>query len=204
MSPFARAAVNAAAARPRTLREAWQPRPAVILVDAVDEATDPYRLIVELLEPLASASGRTKIRLLAGTWRGGDDRLLRLFGASAVVLDLDSPANLDAQDVEEYARRTLTAEEDSQVTTPYRDCPELVAAVARAVAVRAGKSFLVAQLTALSLTAADEPVDTPHHGELGREASRDRRGRDGAVSARGPAGRPSAAGFADGTCMVAR
>ena len=73
------------------LRDSWQPRPVVVLVDAVDEAADPYQLIVELLEPLASAAGRTKVRLLAGTRPGGDNGLLRLFGASAVIVDLDSP-----------------------------------------------------------------------------------------------------------------
>jgi len=76
------------------LRDSWQPRPVVVLVDAVDEAADPYRLIVELLEPVASAVERTKVRLLVGTRPGGDKGLLRLFGASAVIMDLDSPANL--------------------------------------------------------------------------------------------------------------
>lgn len=103
----------------------------MILVDAVDEAADPDRLIVDALEPLASASGRTKIRLPAGTRRGGDDGLLRLLGESAVVLDLESVANLDAQGIEEYVRRTLTAEEGPQIAAPYRDRPELAAAVAR-------------------------------------------------------------------------
>jgi len=60
------------------LRESWPPRPVVVLVDAVDEAADPYRLILELLEPVASAAGRTKIRLLVGTRPGGDNGLLRL------------------------------------------------------------------------------------------------------------------------------
>ncbi len=91
------------------LREGWEPRPAVMLIDAVDEAADPYRLIVELLEPLAAAAGRTKVRLLAGTRPGGDNDLLRLFGASAVIVDLDSPQNLDARDIEHYALRTLMA-----------------------------------------------------------------------------------------------
>ena len=141
------------------LRDSWQPRPVVVLVDAVDEAADPYRLIVELLEPVASAAGRTKVRLLMGTRPGGDNSLLRLFGASAVIVDLDSPANLDARDVEEYALRTLMAAEDPQVVTPYRDRARVAALVARAVAARAGRSFLVAQLSALSLMTADEPVD---------------------------------------------
>jgi WD40 repeat protein len=141
------------------LRERWQPRPVVVLVDAVDEAADPHQLIVELLEPVASAAGRTKIRLLAGTRPGGENGLLRLFGASAVIVDLDSPANLDARDVEDYVFRTLVAAEDPDVATPYRHSTDVAALVARAVAARAGTSFLVAQLAALSLMAADERVD---------------------------------------------
>ena len=141
------------------LRESWQPRPVVVLVDAVDEAADPYRLIIELLEPVASAAGRTKVRLLAGTRPGGNNGLLRLFGASAVIVDLDSPANLDAGDIEEYALRTLLAAEDPQVATPYRHRSQVAALVARAVAARAGRSFLVAQLSAVSLMTADKPVD---------------------------------------------
>lgn len=74
----------------------------VVLVDAVDEAADPYQLIVELLEPVASAAGRTKVRLLVGTRPGGENGLLRLLGASAVIVDLDSPANLDARDIGLY------------------------------------------------------------------------------------------------------
>ena len=105
------------------LRESWRPRPATIVVDAIDEAADPQRLIIELLEPLAAATPRTKVRLLAATRRGAGGSLLRLFGASAVVMDLDSPEYFDSHDVEEYVLRTLTADDDPQVATPYRDRP---------------------------------------------------------------------------------
>ena len=141
------------------LRESWDPRPATIVVDAVDEAADPLRLIIELLEPLAAAAARTKVRLLVGTRRGTSDNLLRLFGASAVVIDLDSPEYFDPRDVEEYVFRTLAAAADPQVATPYRDQPGPAAAVAAAVSARAGGSFLVAQLTALALAAAARPLD---------------------------------------------
>ena len=148
------------------LRSSWQPRPTVVAVavDAVDEAADPYRLIRELLEPVASAAGRTRIRLLVGTRRGGGDDLLLLFGASAVILDLDTPEYLDISDVEDYVRRTLLAESDPQTATPYRGQPALAVTVAHAVAARAEPSFLVAQLTALSLTGALQPVDTTAPG----------------------------------------
>ncbi len=142
------------------LRETWRSRPAVVVVDAVDEAADPFRLIDELLQPVAAAADRTGIRLLVGSRRGGGGRLLGLFGASAVVLDLDSPVYLDAGDVEEYVRRTLAVGEDPQILSPYRGRPELTAAVAQAIAARAGSSFLVAQLSALALMVSAQPVDT--------------------------------------------
>ncbi|MFI7320692.1 hypothetical protein [Streptomyces venezuelae] len=141
------------------LREEPDSRPAVVVVDGVDEASDPYHLVVDLLEPLAAAAERTGIRLLVGTRRGGDDGLLRLFGTSAVVLDLDADGYRDHRDIAEYVRRTLLAEPDPQVRTPYRARPAQAATVAVAVAARAGSSFLVAQLTALSLMASGQPVD---------------------------------------------
>ena len=147
------------------LRADWQPRPsALVVVDAVDEADKPYQLIVELLEPLVSGASRTRLRLLIGTRRGGGDDLLQLFGQAAVVIDLDTPDYLDIADIQEYARRTLLAESDPRATTPYRGKPAAAAAVARAIAVRAAPSFLIAQLTALSLTEAAQPVDTTAPG----------------------------------------
>ncbi|MFJ5731507.1 AAA family ATPase [Streptomyces paradoxus] len=146
------------------LREGFEHRPTVVVVDGVDEAADAHRLIVDLLEPLAAASERTGIRLLVGTRRGGEDHLLRLFGASALVLDLDEEQYLDRRDVAEYVYSTLLADPDPQVRTPYRARPALAEKVAAAVAARAGSSFLVAQLTALSLMGSDEPVDTGSSG----------------------------------------
>ncbi|WP_371749582.1 AAA family ATPase [Streptomyces sp. NBC_01283] len=146
------------------LREDVEHRPTVVVVDGVDEAADAHRLIVDLLEPLAAASERTGIRLLVGTRRGGEDHLLRLFGASALILDLDDEQYLDRRDVAEYVCSTLLADPDPQVRTPYRARPALAEKVAVAVAARAGSSFLVAQLTALSLMGSDEPVDTGSSG----------------------------------------
>ncbi|MFJ3802948.1 AAA family ATPase [Streptomyces sp. NPDC090088] len=146
------------------LRDARARRDTVVVVDGVDEAADAHRLIVDLLEPLAAAAGRTGIRLLVGTRPGGEDDLLRLFAGSARVVDLDEARYLDRRDIAEYVRLTLVAESDPQITTPYRSRPGLAASVGAAVAVRSGRSFLVAQLTALSLMAAGEPVDTSSAG----------------------------------------
>jgi hypothetical protein len=95
----------------------------VVMVDAVDEAVRPYLLIQDLLEPLAASSAVTGLRCVFGTRRGGDGQLLKAFGDSVTVYDLDAPEYASGADVAEYVRRTLLAEADPQVRTPYRDDP---------------------------------------------------------------------------------
>ena len=153
-----------AAALLAMLREDWQRRPLAVLVDAVDEAADPFGLITELLEPLARGAGRTGVRVVAGTRRGGGDELLGLFAGSAKILDLDSPEYLEAGDLQEYVRRILVRKDDTENAGCYQSRPELAAVVAAAVADRASPSFLVGQLCALSLAAASLPVDVAEPG----------------------------------------
>jgi len=133
--------------------------PAVIVVDAVDEAAEPGRLIYELLEPIASASRRTGVRLLAGMRPGLNRHLVRQFGSAAVELDLDSAAYWDQRDVAAYVRRCLLAEDEQDLPTPYRGQVELARRVADAVAASAGRSFLIAQLTGFALAAAPAVTD---------------------------------------------
>jgi WD40 repeat protein len=133
--------------------------PAVVVVDAVDEAAEPGRLIYELLEPLASASRRTGVRLLAGMRPGLNRHLVRQFGPEAAEMDLDSTAYWDQRDVAAYVRRCLLAEDEQDLPTPYRGQPELARRVADAVAASAGRSFLIAQLTGFALAAAPAVTD---------------------------------------------
>jgi hypothetical protein len=168
------------------------------MVDAVDEAVRPYLLIQDLLEPLAASSAVTGLRCVFGTRRGGDGQLLKAFGDSVTVYDLDAPEYASGADVAGYVRRTLLAEADPQVRTPYRDRPDLAGPVADAVALRAGTSFLVAQLTALALMAAPDPIDTagarvPESFPAGVGAAMEpipARGRAGRSLGAGPAGGP--------------
>jgi len=134
-------------------------RPAVVVVDAVDEASEPGRLIYELLEPMASASGRTGVRLLAGMRPGLNRHLVRQFGPVAVEMDLDSAVYWDQRDIAAYVRRCLLAEDEQDLRTPYRGQPELAGRVAAAVAASAGRSFLIAQLTGFALAAAPAVID---------------------------------------------
>ena len=134
--------------------------PAVIVVDAVDEAAEPGRLIYELLEPIACASRRTGVRMLAGMRPGLNRYLVRQFGPAAVELDLDSAAYWDQRDVAAYVRRCLLAEDEQDLPTPYRRQPERARRVADAVAASAGRSFLIAQLTGFALAAAPAVTDS--------------------------------------------
>lgn len=135
-----------------------------VIVDAVDEAVRPLQLIQDLLEPLAASADLTELRCVFGSRRGGNESLLRAFGGAVTVIDLDAAEYFDTADVAAYVRSTLLAEADPAVRTPYRACPDLAGTVADAVASRAGASFLVAQLTALALMAADGPVDATDAG----------------------------------------
>ncbi|MGH4007532.1 MAG: WD40 repeat domain-containing protein [Pseudonocardiaceae bacterium] len=145
--------------------------PLGVVVDAVDEAAAPERLVRELLVPLARMAERAGVRLLVGTRPGQDRRLVRAFGRDAVEIDLDSATYLEEKDLVGYAERLLlTVDEDEGqgrglgTSTPYRRRPELAPTVARAIAARAGRSFLVAHLSSLALAQAPDVVDTTQPG----------------------------------------
>jgi WD40 repeat protein len=144
---------------------------AVIVVDAVDEALTPDRLVRELLAPLARGGARSGVRLLVGTRPGRDRRLVRPFGRHVREIDLDSDRYLDRADLRTYAERLLLMSGDDDVailggrlSTPYRGNPELASIVAKAVAERAGRSFLVAYLSCLALAQAGEVLDITRPG----------------------------------------
>jgi WD40 repeat protein len=131
-------------------------RPAVVVVDAVDEASGPDEL-ADVLNRLAQTGG---VRLLVGVRHHLVDRLVDPDAA----LDLDDPAYLGTDDVTRYVRRCLLLDGDPEAPTPYRGRPGLAGEVSRAVAARAGGSFLVAQLVSLALVNADRVVDVAEPG----------------------------------------
>lgn len=143
------------------LAEAESPNRRVLVVDAVDESATADILVRALLVPLARLARRTGLRMIIGSRPGPEHRLIRAFGRSAVELDLDSAGFADQEDLREYAERLLTsAGENRLVPTPYSDRPDIARAVGRAIARRAGYSFLVAHLSSLALSQADVVVDT--------------------------------------------
>jgi uncharacterized protein (DUF779 family) len=128
-----------------------RPKALTVVADALDEATDAEELAGALTR-MAATGG---VRLLVGTLPHLVDRLVD----PSAVLDLDDPAYWDPADVAEYVRRCLLLEGDPEAPTPYRGQAELAATVADAVAARAGRSFLVAQLVSLTLVNDEQVVD---------------------------------------------
>jgi WD40 repeat protein len=134
--------------------QADETRRLVVVIDALDEATDPDRLALETLYPLlARGAAQSQLRLLLGTRR----HLLDKLGRGLNILDLDDPQYADSASVLDYARRCLTG---LVSTSPYTGAhPGLVDAVAAAVAQSAGRSFLVALITGRSLALRRELAD---------------------------------------------
>ncbi|MEW2613018.1 caspase family protein [Streptomyces sp. NPDC047880] len=120
-------------------------RPLRIVVDSLDEAgvgggkAEARRIAWDLLRPLAALPC---IRLVVGSRR----ELLPHLGDGVPVVDLDEDAYTDDTDTAEYVAKVL-----SDTGAPYADCPGTARRVAREVARRAGRCFLVARMTASAL-----------------------------------------------------
>ena len=121
-------------------------KPMLAAIDAIDEAVDPDRLVTAILNPLIEAGPQFGFRLLLGTRLYLLDRL----SEKANRIDLDDQHYTDPKSLRAYAERRLRAVADSPYATADA---ELVKAVANAVAVAAGRSFLVARITSRTLAA---------------------------------------------------
>jgi WD40 repeat protein len=126
-------------------------RPFTVVVDALDEATEPEQIAHQLLLPLAADGAREGVRVLVGTRPGLRHELAYALGAGAIDLDLDDPCFLERADIAAYVHRRLLLADDPNAHTPYRGCEELASQVAEGVAARAYPSFLIAQLVSRSL-----------------------------------------------------
>ncbi|QES51656.1 peptidase C14 caspase catalytic subunit p20 [Streptomyces venezuelae] len=136
------AAADCAADTLGTLTAALQRRaePLIILVDSVDEALDPRGATDELLLPLADPELGLPLRLLLGARR----HVARRLPSSALCIDLDEEEYADPLAVRAYARTLLTGPGSVLAAAD----PQRVDAVAEAIAEAAGRSFLVARITA--------------------------------------------------------
>jgi WD40 repeat protein/energy-coupling factor transporter ATP-binding protein EcfA2 len=152
---------------PKELLDVLSEQPAaasrIVVIDAVDEAVDPERLLSDLLLPLARLAG---IRVLIGTRR----HLVPSHGDAGLVIDLDAADYRDPQALIEYVRRLLLATHEPEVHSPYTEAPEAITdSVAQAIADRAtatssaagrAESFLLAQLLARALRGRQQAVDS--------------------------------------------
>jgi WD40 repeat protein len=143
---------------------------AVIIVDAIDEATAPPRLRDGLLLPLAE---QHKLRVILGARphvvRG--ERPIPAF-----VIDLDTETYHDPHALVEYVRQLLVAAHEPGVGSPYQGAAgkkhseAVAAAIAHRATARSGpahtpiESFLIARVIALAVRARPDPLDTTAEG----------------------------------------
>jgi WD40 repeat protein len=146
-------------------------RPFTAIIDALDEAADPHRLITQVLRPLID--DEQAIRLLLGT----RPHLLTPLtptttpGTRTVVatIELDEPRYADRDALTAYTVRGLL---EASPDSPYQHIPPARARiVAEAVAAAADPSFLVARITSTTLAAAEtvaDPTDARWRANLPR------------------------------------
>jgi hypothetical protein len=135
------------------------PKRLTILVDALDESTNPKLFAREILVTLAGLPNVWVLVASRPERPVGAQRARISFLGDARIIDLDDPANIGHNDVENYVRRLLLAEREPQRRTPYRAQPILATEVARAVSARAGLVFLIARLVARALMDKKAPVE---------------------------------------------
>lgn len=140
-----------------------RPEPLVVLMDSLDEALDPHETVEELIAPLTDPRRRLPVRLLVGA----RPHIARLLPRTASRIDLDDERHGDPDAVRAYTRTLLTTPGSVLCTAP----PDRVDAVARAIAEAAGRSFLVARITARTTareTRVPDPDDRRWRDELPR------------------------------------
>ncbi|RSM56713.1 hypothetical protein DMB66_33225 [Actinoplanes sp. ATCC 53533] len=151
---------------------ARQDRPVTLVIDALDEATDPRSLVREVIAKLEPDRDRPRLRLLVGVRSLATGEHPATASAAAVLTDetvttldarriaVDDAPWWDQHDIVAYVHSILRHTPGS----PYPAAPEqVIADVAQALGNRAGRSFLIARIAASSLTdrdtviAADDP-----------------------------------------------
>ncbi|MEU5977430.1 trypsin-like peptidase domain-containing protein [Streptomyces sp. NPDC047315] len=143
----------------RAERATSPPRPFTVVVDALDEATNPTQarqIATRIALPLAETCADLQVRVMIGSRRrDGAGDLLAAFGRAARTVDLDSPAYFAEADLAAYARATLQLLGDERPDNPYADDAAARPLAARIAAIADG-NFLVAGLIARSHGMHDE------------------------------------------------
>jgi hypothetical protein len=143
--------------------------PVTIVLDALDEATNP-RAVVDLLARLTTRENANKVRLLVGVRSTGgdpyanaeegynrplaDDAVIRL---NARRLRVDDDPWWHQDDIREYSASILS----NTAYSPYAATRHQEAAdqISREIARRTGRSFLIARMAATSLAGRSEVLD---------------------------------------------
>jgi hypothetical protein len=147
-----------------------EPSPRIVVIDAVDEARDPRRLLTDLLVPLARRPG---LRVVIGARR----HVLPPTADTGLLVDLDTDHYRDPQALADYAHQLLVAAHEPDVASPYRGRDDDTAAtVAAAIAEKATErptaaghqeqqeSFLLAQLLARAVRGRHHVLDITRAG----------------------------------------
>lgn len=135
--------------------------PLTVLVDGLDEAgttrdedEEPYRIVSDLLRPLAALPC---VRLVVATAQ----RFVAALGPGFTLMDLDAPEWNISADLTPLARRLLRSPDGPDSTSPYTASPdETVDSLAAEIAECADGNFLVARLIARAL--AHAPASDSH------------------------------------------
>jgi WD40 repeat protein len=130
--------------------------PATVIIDGLDEAVDPDRVVREVIRPILDSGPTVGLRLLLGA----RPNLVRSLGVpEAAIIDLDEDAYFEPTDLVEYTLKCLMLLGEPKVRSPYEMDVRHARRVAVAVAARAGRTFLIAQLTARALAHEASIID---------------------------------------------
>lgn len=119
-----------------------------VVVDALDEASEPDRIVSDLLQPLHAIQA---VKLLVGTRLEYASKL----GEGSFQLRVDQPDYFEKADLEEYVTRRLLEEPKKGKRSPFRKNVRLIAKLAKSVADNTYPNFLIARLV------TDEILKTP-------------------------------------------
>jgi WD40 repeat protein len=142
----------------------------IIVIDAVDEARNPQRLLTDLLLPLAR---RPRLRVVVGTRR----HVIPLVADTSLMIDLDSDNYRDPQALADYAHQLLVAAHEPDTPSPYHDRDDTAVTVAAGIAEKAtsvaaatgqSESFLLAQLLARGVRGRPQVLDVTVPGWAGQ------------------------------------
>lgn len=136
-----------------------------VVVDALDEAVDPFKIARELLRPIAVLPN---LRLLCASRPDGGKggRRVEGLGTATIEIDLDQEAYLGSEDIKTYVESRLLAVDDPISTTPYRRHPDVARALARVVSNCAGTVFLIARVVSDTLINEAVPRQINNVAEL--------------------------------------